>query len=264
MNAKASLASGLSSTKQSTQNAQNSLKNALQSLQAGKVKNQQTLHGARGSVTSAKQSLDSTVAANAVKAAPATAGNLASARAQIVSAEAGLANAIAAQKQMTLVAPAAGTVAAVNGAVGEIPGTGSTSSTSTTASGFITLVDLDQPEVLAGFSESDAAKIHRGQPATVAVDALPNTQLAAHVISIATTQTVVSNVVTYEVTFLLDSTAPNLKPGMTVKRLGRHRQARRRAARPDSAAAHDRRGEFRDRDRRERSPKDTGPVRPVS
>jgi len=205
VNAKTALTSGQLNNRQSAQSAQNTLKNALQSLQAGKVKDAQTLHSARGSVKSAKQSLASTLAANAVKAAPATAGDLASAQAQIASANASLANAIAAENQQTLFAPTFGTVATVSGSVGEIP-----------ASPFITLVDLARPEVLAGFSESDAAKIRIGQPATIQVDALPNTQLGAHVISIDTTQTVVSNVVTYGVTFLLDEAAPNVKPGMTV------------------------------------------------
>jgi len=217
VNAKAARVSGLASNKQSVQNAQNGLKSAIGSLNAGALKDQQSIHSARASVKGAKQSLDSTLAANAVKAAPAAPGNLASARAQIASAQASLTNAISAQKQQTLVAPAAGTVASVNGAVGEFPGSvAAASSSSSSSSGFITLVDLDRPEVLAGFSESDAAKIRPGQPATIQVDALPNTQLAAHVLSIDTTQTVVSNVVTYGVTFLLDRTAPNLKPGMTV------------------------------------------------
>jgi RND family efflux transporter MFP subunit len=214
VNAKAALASGVTSNKQSVQTAQNGLKNAIASLEAGNIKDQQSIHNARGSVKSAKQSVDSALAANAVKAAPATAGDLASARAQIASAEASLSNAITTQKQQTLFAPAAGTVSTVSGAVGEIPGASSSSSSSSTA--FVTLVDLDRPEVLSGFSESDAAKIHPGQPATITVDALPNMQLAAHVVSIDTTQTVVSNVVTYGVTFLLDRTAPNIKPGMTV------------------------------------------------
>ncbi len=120
---------------------------------------------------------------------------------------------------MTLVAPAAGTVAAINGAVGETPGGGAASTSSTAAStstSFISLVDLDRPEVLASFSETDAAKIKPGQGATISVDALPNRQLAAHVISVDTTQTVVNNVVTYGVTLLLDRTVPGLKPGMTV------------------------------------------------
>jgi macrolide-specific efflux system membrane fusion protein len=70
--------------------------------------------------------------------------------------------------------------------------------------------------VTANFSETDAAKIKPGQAATITVDALPNKQLAAHVVGIDTTQTVVSNVVTYGVTLVLDRSVPQLKPGMTV------------------------------------------------
>ncbi len=223
VNAQAAYKAGLVSNQQSIQSAQNGLKAAIASLDAGKIKDQQSITAAiaslragklkdqqsitsaRSSIKSAKQALASTIAANAVKAAPATAGDLANARAQITSAEASLANAIASLKQQTMYAPTFGTVATVSGSVGENPG-----------SPFITLVDLQRPEVLAGFSESDAAKIHTGQPATVQVDALPTKQLAAHVISIDTTQTVVSNVVTYGVTLVLDRVAPGLKPGMTV------------------------------------------------
>jgi RND family efflux transporter MFP subunit len=235
VNAQASQKSGLGSNRQSVQNASNALKNALQSLDAGAlkdrqalqsarqslaagaVKDQQSVHNAKASLKSAQQSLESTLAANAAKEESATPGQLASARAQIASARAALQNAISAEKQMTLVAPAAGTIASIDGAVGESPGGGTSSAaSSSSAAAFITLVDLDRPEVLANFSESDAARIRVGQTATITVDALPNKQLAAHVVSIDTTQTVVSNVVTYGVTFVLDRTAPDIKPGMTV------------------------------------------------
>jgi macrolide-specific efflux system membrane fusion protein len=49
----------------------------------------------------------------------------------------------------------------------------------------------------------------------VTLAALPNVQLAAHVASIDTTATVVSNVVTYNAILLLDRTADGVKPGMT-------------------------------------------------
>ena len=62
------------------------------------------------------------------------------------------------------------------------------------------------------------AKIKDGQPATVTVDALPGTKLAAHVVAIDTTSTVVSNVVTYNVTFAFDNPTPaGVKPGMTAE-----------------------------------------------
>jgi len=220
VNGQASRVSGRLKDAQSVTSARNAVASAVASQASGKVKDAATLHSAQTAVTTAQGSLDSTVAANAVKAAPASGGDLATDRAQLVSAQAALDNAIAAQAQTTLRAPAAGTVATVNGAVGETPGTASSSSSSSSSSSggtaFITLVDLATPEVLANFSETDAAKVRVGQPATIVVDALPEQELAAHVVSIDTTQTVVSNVVTYGVTMQLDRTTPGLKPGMTV------------------------------------------------
>jgi RND family efflux transporter MFP subunit len=207
VNAKASQVSGLASNRQSVQNAQNTLKNASAALNAGVINDRQSVHNARAALVTAKQSLSSTLASNAAKAEPATGGELASARAQIASAEAALENALDAERQMTLVAPGAGTVASISASAGEAP---------SSTSAFITLVDLDRPQVTASFSETDAAKIKPGQAATVTVDALPNKQLAAHVVSVDTTETVVSNVVTYGVTLLLDRSVAALKPGMTV------------------------------------------------
>ena len=95
---------------------------------------------------------------------------------------------------------------------------GSSSSGSGSGSGstaLVTLVDLGRLEVTAGFSESDAAKVHVGQPATVSLDALPDARLAAHVVGIDTLSTVVSNVVTYNVTFALDRSTAGVKPGMS-------------------------------------------------
>lgn len=231
VNSKQSLKSGLATSAQSIQNAQKAVKDAVASLNAGVVKDRQSVHTARASVKSAQEALASTQASNAAKAAPATAGALASARAQIASAEAALENALAAERQTILRAPAAGTVATLNGEVGETIGAGggsasaggsssssssSTSSAGSSSSAFLTLVDLNRPEVLADFSETDAAKIRAGQPATITVDALPGKEFAAHVVGVDTTQTVVNNVVTYGVTFVLDRPATQLKPGMTV------------------------------------------------
>jgi len=49
----------------------------------------------------------------------------------------------------------------------------------------------------------------------VTFPALPTTQVAAHVIAIDTTSTVVSNVVTYSATLALDNPASGIKPGMS-------------------------------------------------
>ena len=70
-------------------------------------------------------------------------------------------------------------------------------------------------QVSASFAETDAAKIRPGQAATVTVDALPNLQFPAHVLAVAGTATSSSSVVTYAVTFALDRSNAQLKPGMT-------------------------------------------------
>jgi len=71
-------------------------------------------------------------------------------------------------------------------------------------------------QVKAAFSESDAAKIHLGQAATVTVSALTNVKLAAQVTSIDVTSTSSSSgVVQYNVTFTLRNRSSLLKAGMT-------------------------------------------------
>ena len=80
----------------------------------------------------------------------------------------------------------------------------------------MTLTDVRALQVVAPFSETDAAKIRPGQAATVSISALPGQELAAHVIAVDTNATVSSGVVTYNVTFALDNAAPAaLKPGMS-------------------------------------------------
>jgi multidrug efflux pump subunit AcrA (membrane-fusion protein) len=122
-------------------------------------------------------------------------------------------------------APIAGTVASVNGTVGTAETGGgnsavsssssSSSSGSAAATGFVTLTGLTGMQLVAGFAETDTAKLRVGQAATVTVDALPTKELAAHIVAIDGTATSSSGVVTYNVTFALDRTEPGLKSGMT-------------------------------------------------
>lgn len=199
------------------------LNNATLSAATTAARDTQTVSSSRLSVTSA-------VAAVAVKQAPPTAAALAAANAGVVNAQAGVATAQKALADTELRAPIAGTVAAVSGTVGTAESGGgnaavstSTSSSSSSSSGsgsgsstgFITLTGLSGMQLVAGFAETDAVKLQVGQAATVTVDALPTTQLAAHVIAVNGTATSSSGVVTYNVTFALDRTESGLKPGMT-------------------------------------------------
>ena len=125
-----------------------------------------------------------------------------------------------------LTASISGTVTAVNGTVGETVSGGSSSSaasssaassssSSSSSSGFVTIDNLKDLEVVAGFAEADATKIAVGQPATVTLAALPSTELAAVVTAISPTSVVSSNVVTYDETIALKDPPATILDGMT-------------------------------------------------
>jgi len=194
-----------------------SLANAKLSAAATAARDGQT-------VTADRLSLTSAVAAVAVKQAPPTAAALASARANIVGAQVNLATAQKAVDDTALRAPIAGTVATLNGTVGAAQAGGGNSAVSSSsssgssgggASGLVTLTGISGMQLVASFAETDTAKLRVGQAATVTVDALPTTELAAHIVAVDGTATSSSGVVTYNVTFALDRSEPGLRPGMT-------------------------------------------------
>ncbi|HEX4679332.1 MAG TPA: biotin/lipoyl-binding protein [Gaiellaceae bacterium] len=203
------------------------------------AKDNQAIVQAKQQVSSAKLAVTSTAANNVVKSTtpPAT---LAQDSAQVLQAQVSLASAKRTLDQTVLRAPAAGTVASVGGTLGQsVSGSGTSANSSTTSSStsttgssggsasssagstsssssaFVTLVNLQGLQVTASFSETDAAKIRLGQAGTITVSALPNKQLAAHVVAIDTSGTSSSGVVTYTVTMALDRTIAGLKPGMS-------------------------------------------------
>jgi macrolide-specific efflux system membrane fusion protein len=166
-----------------------------------------------------------------VKQAPPTASMVAQLQSAIVQAETNLTAAQKTLAQTTLRAPLGGTVASVDGIVGQsvsggglasatsststaASGTG-TSSTGSSSSGYVTLVGLSSMQVNAAFAESDVAKLAVGQPVTVTVSALGGAQLAAHIAAINPVASSSSSVVQYTVTFALDRANKQLKPGMT-------------------------------------------------
>lgn len=144
-------------------------------------------------------------------------------------------------------APAAGTVTALNGAVGEYvapstgtsalaPGTdatlpgvtgassgGTTSASAATAGGparpggtqFLVLSDIDQLQVVGSFNESDAAAISPDESVQVTFDAIPDLTTTGTVQSIAPSGTAVSGVISYYVTVAINSDDPRLKAGQT-------------------------------------------------
>jgi HlyD family secretion protein len=66
------------------------------------------------------------------------------------------------------------------------------------------------------FAETDAARLAANQTASLTFDAIPNLTISGHVLAISPNATVVSNVVDYYVSFVLNRTDPRLREGMTV------------------------------------------------
>jgi macrolide-specific efflux system membrane fusion protein len=200
---------------------------------------QLNLTAAQAKLSSALAGTTSTSGAQGA-APPATvdASAVASARAAVLQAQAGLSTAYTALADTTLTAPSAGTITTLTGLVGQpVSGSGSspassspgassaagggggTSATSSpssaSTSSFLTLADLSTLQVKVGFAEIDAVKIATGQPATVTISALTGTQLTGNVVAVDTSATVVSNVVTYSALVSIAGPPTTLKPGMT-------------------------------------------------
>ena len=201
-------ASNSAQAKQTLDNAASAVTDAQNQQTATLMKDQQAIVTAQRQLETAQTSLKSTIASNAAASSPATASDIAQQQASIVTAQVAVSTAQKGVDDTTLVAPADGTVSAVNGAVGEAVASGGTT-------GFITLVNLSSFQVKAAFSETDAAKVQVGQTASVSFDALTNQTFTGKVVAIDSASTVTSNVVTYNVTVALDSSSPQVKEGMT-------------------------------------------------
>lgn len=113
-----------------------------------------------------------------------------------------------------LIAPVSGTVASINGSVGQIAST-STSSTVGSVTGFIVLTDVSGLQIKTGFSEIDAAKLKVGQVANISFSALSNSSATGKLLNLDLLPTTSNGAVSYGAYFSINSTDPVLKPGMT-------------------------------------------------
>jgi multidrug efflux pump subunit AcrA (membrane-fusion protein) len=253
--ARSNLSSGAVKDQQTVATARGSLVTARQSQRNGRAKDAQATGQAASSLRAAHHALSTTVAANSVKAQGPHPGDLAAAFAGVDVATAQLRSAQQTLAETRLIAPADGEVAQLNQRPGEFVGGGSAGGSATSAGGssssssggssaggggggsssaggssssssstgggsssgspLIVLTGLRGLQVKVPFSETDAAKIELNQAATISVDALPSTKLAAHVLSIEPVSTTNGGVVSYNVTLQLDQSAQGLKPGMT-------------------------------------------------
>jgi multidrug efflux pump subunit AcrA (membrane-fusion protein) len=101
------------------------------------------------------------------------------------------------------------------GASSSTGSTGSTGSSSSSSSSFAVLSDLSSMQLVVALSESEIGSVKDGQIATVTVEALNATKLAAHVSEVALLSTSSSGAVSYDVTFQLDQLAAGLRLGMS-------------------------------------------------
>jgi len=153
--------------------------------------------------------------------------SLASSQAQVASAQAQVQAAQVALNQTTLTAPTSGVVISINGVPGETAGGGTAQSPGSLApapstggtggsSGFMVIDDNSSFVAVMPFAETDSARLAANQTVAFTFDAIPNLTISGHVLSISPSATVVSNVVDYYVSFVLNRTDPRLREGMTV------------------------------------------------
>lgn len=160
--------------------------------------------------------------------------SVASAQAQLASAQAQVQAAQLALNETTLASPTSGVVISINGVPGEsvsgggsgataqapgsvapAPSSGSGTGSSASSSGFMVIDDESSFQAVMPFAETDAARLAVNQTASLTFDAIPNLTISGRVLSISPSATVVSNVVDYYVTFVLNRTDPRLREGMT-------------------------------------------------
>ena len=111
-----------------------------------------------------------------------------------------------------LTAPHAGTITAINGAVG------ASSSVGNSSTHFIQIVDTTSLQIVAAVNETDVGKVAVGNTVQFTINAYGNQQFAGTVGAIAPQGQIVSNVVTYPVTINVDMNSikgVNVLPSMT-------------------------------------------------
>jgi macrolide-specific efflux system membrane fusion protein len=172
-----------------------------------------------------------------------TESQLDTARAKVLATRSDVIAAMKAEADTALVAPFDGTVASVEGAVGDTAGSGQSRSSSvsqgssggaagsgsgaatgsssadSSGSGFISLVDLSGFEVQVSFTEAEAVGVSAGQSAQLTVDAVPGSTFTGTVTSVDLSGSASANVVTFGATVSLDpgQDVTKLRPAMTAQ-----------------------------------------------
>ncbi|EOD67512.1 efflux RND transporter periplasmic adaptor subunit [Amycolatopsis vancoresmycina] len=202
------------------------------------------LQVAKANLAVAQDSLDTAETAentpatgpNAQNAQTSAANSVTSAQAKLDQAQLDVQTAQQALDNTVLYAPGAGTVTAINGAVGQQSSSGSSassqtsssqggqgsanssaaaSSSSSSGSGFITITNMTGLIVNTSVAEIDVSKVKAGQKATVTLNALPDKPVQATVSSVNLTPTTSGSVVSYGAQLALTSPPDGLRPGQS-------------------------------------------------
>jgi HlyD family secretion protein len=211
----ADLQSQLVTDATSVASAKASLATAEQSKDSTLLKDRQNVTTQTGSRDAAKKALASAKATVAVAQQGAKGGTVASAQAQIDSANVAVDQARTAIEDTVLRAPFDGTVSTVNAVVGQSSSGASSSGTSdTSGTGLATLVDPTGKNVTASIAEADATAVKVGQPVTISLPA-SGTEMKGKVVSVDPQSTVTDNVVQYKTRVSLESPPDTVRVGQT-------------------------------------------------
>jgi HlyD family secretion protein len=161
--------------------------------------------------------------------------------------------------ETVLRAPVDGTVAALNGAVGEyvaassgtsalapgssavIPGTGASAAADGSevarpgGTQFLVLDGVETFQVVVPFAEADASRVSSGQNVDVTFDAVPDLTRRGTVLGVGPAASASSGVISYYVTVVLNETDPRLRNGQTALAAIRTEELRDVLAVPNSA-----------------------------
>ena len=128
------------------------------------------------------------------------------AQAQVRQAEISIEQAQLALQGTVLTAPSAGVITAVSIKAGEL---------ASSARPAFEMTDLSRFHINVNVDEIDIGSVQIGQQANMSLDALPETELAGQVTSIASKANLVTGVISYQLRIDIDTTAAPLRVGMS-------------------------------------------------
>jgi len=198
---------GVSTIKSAQQDLTDALTAAGNALTNASLSATQQITTAQNQISSAQAALQQAQATLAQQQAAAQPADINSAKAQILSAQGQVDAAQAALDNLTIKAPADGTITEVDTKVGE---------QANALQEVMILQDINNLHTESYVSEANVASLQPGQPVDYTFDALgPDRHFSGKILTIDPASTVISGVVDYLVKADLPSIA-DIKPGMTV------------------------------------------------